>query len=163
MNRINAWITFSALTAVLVILDLLLKNWAQSNLQGEPRRVLIPGVLGLTYFENPGAAFGFLANVAWGRTALTILVIVLLIGMIWYYWRMPYDRKSWFVRVPIIFIFAGGLGNLIDRVALGAVRDMLEFLFISFAIFNLADVFVTGGIFVFLFFSAVIYKDVPYL
>ena len=43
-------------------------------------------------------------------------------------------------------IFAGGAGNLFDRLTLGAVRDMLEFLFMNFAIFNLADVFVVSGI-----------------
>jgi len=165
------WATFTVVSAVLVALDVLLKvwsegwaqEWVQEGFQGRPQRVVIPGVLGLTYHENPGAAFGLLAGAAWGRTLLTVVVILLLGAMLWYYWRMPLERRSWFIRVPLIFVFAGGLGNLIDRVAIGVVRDMLEFLFINFAIFNLADVFVTGGIFAILFFSLVIYRDFPYL
>jgi len=163
MSKPGVWATFIASSAVLVALDLLLKVWAQANLMGQPPREIIPGILGLTYYKNPGAAFGFLANATWGRAVLTVVVIILLIAIILYYWKIPLERRGWFVRVPLIFVFAGGLGNLIDRIAIGAVRDMLEFLFINFAIFNLADVFVTGGIFTLLFFNLVVFKDFPYL
>jgi len=132
---------------VLLALDLILKVWAQNNLSPFVTREFIPGFLGLTYLRNTGAAFGFLAEADWGRWVLTIVKIILMAGLLWYYWRLPVDRKFWLLRVPIIFIVAGGIGNLWDRITLGYVRDMLAFGFINFPIFNLADVWVVIGCF----------------
>lgn len=133
-------------SGVMITLDQLLKIWSSSNLANQPPRVLINGILGLTYFHNTGAAFGFLGGQAWGRWVLTVVVILLLVTVVWYYFRLPATRKMWLIRVPLLFVFAGGMGNLIDRVRLGYVVDMLEFLFIRFAVFNLADVFIVSGI-----------------
>ena len=124
--------------------------------------MLVEGFLGLTYFHNTGAAFGLLGNFTWGRWALTAFVILALMGIIWYFNRLPSEKKMWLLRVPLVLIFAGGLGNLIDRVRLGFVVDMLEFLFINFAIFNLADVFVTTGIFLLIPVSLYMGKDMPW-
>jgi len=147
--------------AVLVAADLLLKIWAADNMAGEPVRTLVPGVLGLTYLRNTGAAFGFLANADWGRWVLTVVKIVLMAGLLWYYNRLPLERRFWLMRVPIILIFAGGIGNLWDRVLLGYVRDMLMFLFVRFPIFNLADVFVVVGCFMGAFVMLFVVKDFP--
>ena len=143
--------------------DLWLKHWAAVNLQNQPPRDVVPGLLGLTYLENPGAAFGLFSGFAWGRVVLSIVSIILMIGILWYYSRIPTEKRFWFVRVPLILIFAGGVGNLIDRLALGAVRDMLQFLFIEFPIFNLADVYVTTGAFSLIFVTLFVVKDAPYL
>jgi len=129
----------------MVALDQWLKIWSSANLAGNEPRVLVRGVLGLTYFHNTGAAFGFLGGVGWGRWVLTLLVSALLALVAWYYFKLPNERRMWLVRVPLLLIFGGGLGNLIDRVRLGYVVDMIEFLFMRFAIFNLADIFVTVG------------------
>ena len=162
-KKATVWIVFCAVAVVLIILDLLLKHWAEANLMGQPSRVLINGILGLTYHENPGVAFGLLSDFGWGRWVITVINIFLMLGLLWYYHQMSSGKKFWFVRVPLILIFAGGVGNLIDRIALGIVRDMLEFLFVRFAIFNLADVYVTVGAFSFLFFALFVVKDIPYI
>jgi len=159
MNRIKAWLIFVIGAGVLVALDLWLKSWAQSNLQGGLPRDFIPGILGLTYYENPGAAFGFLGGFEWSQWILSAVKIVILLVLLWYYNRLPMEKKYWLTRVPLILIFAGGVGNLIDRVSLGVVRDMLEFLFMNFAIFNLADVFVVAGVFSLLIFEIFVVKD----
>ena len=161
MSRLKTWTIFGLSVAILIALDLWLKHWAAANLPGEPR-TLIPGFLGLRYLENPGAAFGFLAGTDSGRWILTTLNLVILGGLLWYYNRLPLEKRLWWMRVPIIFVVAGGIGNLIDRIALGIVRDMLEFQFISFPIFNLADVYVTGGVFALIFVVLFIVKDVPF-
>jgi len=164
MNKkrlVNLGILLAA-TAVLLGLDLLLKSWAVDNLMGQPERVLVPGLLGLTFTRNAGAAFGLLGNFEWGRWVLTILKIALMFGLLWYYHcRIPLEKRFWAVRIPAILIFAGGLGNLFDRIIFGYVRDMLAFLFINFPIFNLADVYVVAGCFLGAFVMMFVVKDFP--
>jgi len=162
MRKLWIWITFVVVAGVLLALDLWLKSWSGANLMNQPPRVLVSGFLRLTYFENSGAAFGFLAGAGWGRWFLTIFNIVVLLGLLWYYNKLPLERKFWLMRVPLILIFAGGIGNLFDRIYLGVVRDMLEFLFINFAIFNLADVWVVVGVFSLLFVVLFVIRDFPF-
>ncbi|MCL2604382.1 MAG: signal peptidase II [Defluviitaleaceae bacterium] len=161
-NSFISWAVFCMGAGTLIFLDQLLKLWSTENLADSPPRALLNDILGLTYFHNTGAAFGFLADFSWGRWAITALVIVLLATVMWYYWRLPLFNKMWFARVPLIFIFAGGIGNLIDRFRLGYVVDMLEFLFIDFAIFNLADVYVTVGAFTVVAAIILLGKDAPW-
>jgi signal peptidase II len=139
------WFAFLFMNAGLIAIDQLLKAWSSANLEGQGRRIILDGLLGMRYFHNAGAAFGFLADFEWGRWVLIGVVTLLLLGVAWCYFILPNQQRCWWVRIPLIFIFAGGLGNLIDRIRLGYVVDMLEFLFVRFAIFNLADVFVTVG------------------
>ena len=102
---------------------------------------LIPGFLGLTYVQNTGAAFSALEGARW----LFILVFALLTaGLIYEYFRkrMPFTTLE---RWCIAAIYGGGLGNIIDRVRLGYVVDMIETEFIRFPVFNVADCFITCG------------------
>jgi len=144
--------------ALLVFLDQLLKLWAISNLQGQPSRRFIPGVLRLTYLENTGAAFGVFSNFG---GVLTVVKIILILAMLAYFIYLPVETKLIKLRVPLILIIAGGIGNLLDRLRLGHVVDMLEFAFMRFPVFNLADVFVTVGIFLFAFLVLFVVKDAP--
>jgi len=148
---------------VLVLMDLLLKLWAARNLMGQPGFSLLPGILRLTYLENPGVAFGMFANAAWSQWVFSGLKIVVIAGIVWFYYRrLSFDMpRQWAVRVPLILIMAGGFGNLIDRLTLGHVRDMLVFEFIRFPVFNLADVYVVVGCFALAFVSLFIVKDFP--
>ena len=156
------WIILFTASFILIALDLWFKQWAVANLRGQPDITVIKGVLGLTYVENPGALFGFLKNLEAARWILSALKVVILGGLLWYYNRLPNDKRFWLVRVPMILIFAGGAGNLVDRVINeGKVRDMLDFLFMNFAVFNLADVYVTVGVFCLIFVSLFIVKDIP--
>ncbi|MCL2049036.1 MAG: signal peptidase II [Defluviitaleaceae bacterium] len=141
------WLIFILSSLILVTLDLLLKSWAAASLRGQPDVVLLKGLLGLTYVENNGALFGFMSSSPFARWPLAIVKIAILGGILWYYHFLPAQRRLWIMRAPIILVFAGGLGNLVDRVAFGYVRDMFDFLFMNFAIFNLADVYVTVGVF----------------
>jgi signal peptidase II len=156
------WAGFAVPIIALLALDLWLKAWAAATLPGEPR-VLIEGFLGLRYHRNSGVAFGFLANWDYGRWVIVIVNVLMMGALIWYYAKLPHQRRYWLLRVPMILIVAGGFGNIIDRVWLGYVRDMLEFLFINFAIFNLADVFIVAGVFSAAFVLLFVIKDAPYL
>jgi len=158
-GKISAFL--GILIAILVFLDLRLKEWAYINLSGPPRdsRILIDRFLGLTYHRNHGAAFGFLGDAGWSQWFLVVVKVVILIMILIYEFKMPKEKKYWLLRIPLALIFAGGLGNLIDRFWLGYVRDMMEFLFINFPIFNLADVYVVTGVFSFLVFELFIVKS----
>ena len=163
MSKAASWAAFALSAALLVALDLLLKGWAYANLIGQPGRVLVPGVLGLTYLENPGAAFGLLAGFRHSPVLLAALSSLLMAAVVWYYHVLPGERRFLPVRAALILIFAGGVGNNVDRISRGAVRDMLEILFVRFPIFNLADVYVTLGTCAFVFLTMFVVKDAPYL
>lgn len=160
-NRIITWGILFCSVAVLLALDLIVKNFAVLHLMDEPRRVLVSGVLGLTFVRNAGAAFGIFANFDWGRWLLIVVKIGLILGLLWYYNRLPLEKRFWALRIPMILILAGGLGNLYDRIVLGYVRDMLEFLFFSFPIFNIADIFVVVGCIMGAFVMVFVVKDLP--
>lgn len=127
------------LSAALFAADYFSKRWAESFLKGSERRVLIPGVLGLRYAENTGAAFSALS----GATVFLSLVSVAVCIAVAVY--MVIRSQKWFMQLPLSMILAGGLGNLIDRVTCGFVIDYFELLFVRFAIFNLADIYITVG------------------
>jgi len=135
----NLWIAFS-IVSVIVIIDQITKYYAVLYLVGDAAYTLIPGVLSLRYHENPGAAWGMLADQRWVFMLISSLAIVGIIGyLIW-------NRKE---KLPPLFLVSlamfvgGGIGNMIDRVVLGYVIDFFRFDFIDFPIFNVADSFIT--------------------
>jgi len=142
-------------------LDQLVKLWAIADLQGMPERPLIRGFLHLIYVENTGAAFGFLAGFAGAQVLLTVVKLVVMAAAIWYFVKLPRDARFDFVRIPLVMIVAGGVGNLIDRVRLGFVVDMFAFRFINFPVFNVADIYVTVGVFILFFVVMFVVKDAP--
>ena len=101
----------------------------------------IPGLLQLTYVKNTGAAFSSFEGQQW----LFALIFAVFTGMILY----EYYKKSVgflpFERWCIAAIYGGGLGNMIDRVRMGYVVDMIETTFMEFPVFNVADCFITCG------------------
>jgi len=162
-NRTFQWLALIVVVAILLILDLWLKSWATNNLQGiREHQILIPRFLGLTYHRNTGAAFGFLSGFDSGRWILTIVKIIIISGLLWFYNKIPRaDNQYWCIRLPIILIIAGGLGNLVDRIMFGYVRDMLAFQFVNFPIFNLADIYVVVGCIAGIIVMLFVVKDFP--
>ena len=102
---------------------------------------VLPGVVGLTYVQNDGAAWSSFSGMQW----LFILIFALFtVGIVWEYRKkaLGFTRFEWWC---IAAIYGGGLGNIIDRVRFGYVVDMIETQFISFPIFNVADCFICCG------------------
>ncbi|MDR0293008.1 MAG: signal peptidase II [Oscillospiraceae bacterium] len=99
----------------------------------------IPGV-DLTYAENTGAAFSILGSARWFLAATSALAAAAIVFAV---------CKGWVRRplgiISISCVLGGAVGNLIDRLWRGTVIDMFEFTFVRFAIFNVADVFITAG------------------
>ena len=102
---------------------------------------VLPGLVGLTYVRNYGAAFSSFQGMQW-LFALIFLVFTVLV--VWEYRKkaMPFTK---FERWCIVAIYGGGLGNMIDRLRLGYVVDMIETQFIEFPVFNVADCFIPCG------------------
>ena len=101
----------------------------------------LPGLLQLTYVQNTGAAFSSFEGQQW---LFAIIFLVFTIGVIWEFRKNTMGFTP-FERWCIVAIYGGGLGNMIDRVRLGYVVDMIETTFITFPVFNVADCFITCG------------------
>ncbi len=128
-----------------VVLDQLTKLWAVDTLIGNPIEV-IPGIINFTYAENTGAAFGMFQDATW---ILAIVSFVLAVVMLIFLFKTmnTYGKRRYgkMYIISLSMIISGALGNLIDRVFLGYVVDFLQFDFISFPVFNVADSFVSVG------------------
>jgi len=127
----------------IVIFDQLMKVAAANVLTALPGHtyVFIPGFASFTYVQNTGAAFSLFAN---ATLVLTILSIVLVVALFVVLYKTKKVR-SLLLKMSLMFIIGGAIGNMIDRIFLGFVRDMIEFTFVKFAIFNVADSFVSIG------------------
>lgn len=133
--------------SVLVFADQAIKIWASAVLAPVGSMPLIPHVIELRFCLNEGAAFSLFS----GRQGLLIAVTsAALLAVAWYlFFKCRGPAMRW-ERVAMILILAGGLGNLIDRVANQCVVDYLNFLFIEYPIFNFADICVCGGVILFI-------------
>lgn len=132
---------FALVAAAVVALDQLSKVAARSALvPGEPV-TLVPGVMDLSLVYNTGAAFSLGEG---GGPLFVVLAAAILVAGLVVAWR----RAD--VPLPLLLAVAavagGGVGNAIDRVALGAVTDFFKTTFVDFAVFNVADIFVTCGV-----------------
>ena len=137
---------FGPLVSVLIlaVLDQISKYLASVNLMFREDVVIIKNILSLTYHENAGAAFGLFQG---GRWFFLVFATIIVIAIGYYYIRLPEGKVYSYIRFFLILILAGALGNSTDRLINGYVVDFLQFEFIRFPIFNLADVFVVCGTF----------------
>ncbi len=135
------YIVYSAIILGGIFLDQLTKWLAVKFLLPLGRSVpLIEGVLQLTYVENTGAAFGMLKEHRW---VFIVISTIAIIGITAYLYLGHAPTK--FTAVSLAIIISGGIGNMIDRIALGYVVDFIDFCLINFAVFNGADSFVCVG------------------
>ena len=117
---------------------------------------LIDGVFELRYLENRGAAFGMLQNQQTFFLIVTILTLILITIL---YIRMPHTKRFLPLRICLVSIVAGAIGNMIDRVTLKYVVDFFYFKLIDFPIFNVADIFATCASILLILLLFVYYKE----
>lgn len=127
--------------AVIAAADQFTKYLTVANIPLHTQVEVLPGVVGLTYVKNYGAAFSSFQGMQW---LFALIFIVFTAAIIWEYRKrsMPLTKFEWWC---IAAIYGGGLGNMIDRLRLGYVVDMIETRFIEFPVFNVADCFITCG------------------
>ena len=136
-----AFLKYLLAAAGIVAADQVTKYITVANLELHQRVDWIPGVLGFTYVRNTGAAFSSFQGQQW---LFALLFAVLTVLIIWEGVKKTMGFTA-FERWCIAAVWAGGLGNMIDRVRLGYVVDMIETRFMNFPVFNVADIFITCG------------------
>lgn len=130
------------LIGALIGLDQFTKYIAVQNLKPQGTMSIIENIFSFTFVENRGAAFGIFQ----GRTLFLLMVsVAIILGIIYFYIKLPNNRLYNFVRFSLVLILSGAIGNLIDRVRQGYVIDFLHATFIDFPVFNLADIYVVVG------------------
>lgn len=102
---------------------------------------VIPHLIHLTYVENRGAAFGLFP----GRQPVFVITSAMVLFVIAAFWRRA-RPVQWPVIIALALVSAGAIGNLIDRLFMGYVTDFLEFGFMSFPVFNVADMCIVIGV-----------------
>lgn len=125
---------------LLILFDQWTKSLAVAHLMNQEPFVIIDGVFQLRYLENRGAAFGMMQG---QQTFFVIMATVAVLAIIYIYFKLPWQKRFHLLRTVGLFIAAGAIGNLIDRVMLGYVVDFFYFELIDFPIFNVADIYVT--------------------
>lgn len=155
-NRIGHYISAMALAVLGVMLDQYTKYLAITRLKEQPPFVILKNVFELQYLENRGAAFGMLQN---QQFFFFISVVIISIVIIWFYARVPMNRRFLPLRLCSVFIMAGAVGNCIDRVTQRFVVDFFYFKLIDFPIFNVADIYVTVAAFLLVFLMFFYYKE----
>ena len=141
--------------AGITALDQWTKALTLRNIPLYGRVPVIDGLFHFTYVQNTGAAFSSFEGMQW------LFALIFAVFTVWLLWefsgkRLPFKPLD---RALIVAIYAGGLGNMIDRLRLGFVVDMIEVEFINFPVFNVADCFITCGCFAMIFSLFFINKD----
>lgn len=132
-----------------IVLDRITKIYASSNFLQNP----IKGkLINLVYVENRGAAFGILQD----RRIFFIILTLVVVAYLLYYFIRNINTNPKMLNLALSLIISGALGNFYDRLFHGYVVDFIEFSFINFPVFNIADILVTLGsilLIVFILFS----------
>ncbi|EHJ55701.1 lipoprotein signal peptidase [Streptococcus urinalis FB127-CNA-2] len=136
------YLKWFVLVSLLIILDQISKLWIVEHIALNKIKTVIPNIVSLTYLRNYGAAFSILQNQQWLFSLITIVVITAAI-----YYLIKQKNASLWMKLALILIISGGIGNFIDRLRLGYVVDMVHLDFINFAIFNVADSYLSIGVF----------------
>ena len=127
--------------AIAVALDQITKAMTVASIPLYTRIPFLDGVFHFTYIQNTGAAFSSFPGQQW---LFALIFAIFTVLMVYELWKNTMGFKP-FERWCLVTIWAGGLGNMIDRVRLGYVVDMIEVEFIRFPVFNVADCYITCG------------------
>lgn len=150
------WLIPAIAAVILIGLDQATKYMALVNLKPIGSMVVVDKFLDLTFVENRGVAFGMFSGQRWFILLLTGVITVVLV---YYYMKLPKTREYKFVRMSMVLIFAGAIGNMIDRVYRGYVVDFFEFTFFQWPVFNVADIYVVIGVLILAFLILFVIKD----
>ena len=139
-SRIKNPVLWILISLAVVSLDQISKYLAVVYLQPLGSVPFIKNLLDFTFVVNRGAAFGILSDHRWVYISISILAILAMICILLFY-----AERTVFLEIAVALMLGGGIGNMIDRLLLGYVIDFLEFPFVNFAIFNIADSCVCVG------------------
>ena len=121
-------------------IDQLTKAIVRANMNVGDTIPVIEDVFHFTYIRNEGAAFGMLSQHRWVFMTLSVIALVALSVYLF-----KFCEEGLFTKIGIALIIGGGIGNMIDRICLKYVVDMIDCRFIDFYVFNFADCCVCVG------------------
>ena len=127
---------------ILLIIDQYSKFIVHGTLYVGDTIPIIDNFFNLTYVQNRGVAFGLFQ----GKIDIVSILALVAIGLILFYFCKNFKKTSFLERIAYTMIFAGAIGNMIDRLFRGFVIDMLDFRGIWSFIFNFADVWINIGV-----------------
>ncbi len=131
---------YVVVAALIAIADRLVKYFIEKNLEPGETVQFLKGVMDITYLKNDGAAFSMMQGMRWVLAAVTVAAVAaIFIAIFKKVIKSPVEIWS------LTAVAGGAVGNLIDRVRCGYVVDMFKVTFVNFAVFNLADCFITVG------------------
>jgi len=156
MNNSKKMLVINYIIMVLAVaLDQITKLLIEA-LKDKPDIDVVHGVFSFTYVENRGAAFGMMH----GQRVFFVIIAIVVFAVISYVLvKVPNEKKYIKLEVVLSFIVAGAIGNMVDRFFLGYVRDFIYFYCIDFAVFNVADIYITCGTAILVILILWVYKD----
>ena len=129
--------------ALFIVSDRLTKYLAVKYLMPIGSAKVLDGIFNLTYVENKGVAFGLFQNMHNIIVPVNILIVALCV----YFMIKALKNNKKLFAFSLVLIISGAIGNIIDKICYGYVVDFLEFAFINFPVFNVADICVCIGAF----------------
>ncbi|HSH36177.1 signal peptidase II [Schnuerera sp.] len=128
----------------IVILDQVSKFAAIKYLKGHSPYIIVENLFQLCYVENYGAAFGILQN---RKIFFVIVTFIVIISIVFFLVRYNHSINKP-LKIGLVMLLAGAIGNLIDRIRFGYVVDFISFKLAGsydFPVFNVADIFIVAG------------------
>ena len=141
---------------LLVLLDQWTKVLAVRHLMNTDGITLIPKVFRLYYLENRGSAFGLMQN---QKVFLVFFTVIILAVLTFFYRKIPDTGRMMSLKIAAVLIYAGAIGNFIDRIRQSYVVDFFYFELIDFPVFNVADIYVTTAAIALIILVIFYYKD----
>lgn len=161
MAEKQKYIRLIIIAGLVVILDQITKEIIMQTMPVSRSLSVIPGFFNLTHVQNPGGAFGFLAQQSnLVRKFVFIFISLIAAGLVlWFYQKTP--KPYPFLAAGFALIFGGAVGNLIDRIRFGRVVDFLDVYVGAYhwPAFNVADSAITIGIGIFVF--HLLFREIP--
>jgi signal peptidase II len=157
----NKYIRLAVFGGCVVIVDQITKLLILKYLPFNQNIGVISGFFDIVHINNPGGAFGLLANLSpqW-RTIIFLFISSLAVGLIFYFYIKTPQSHPW-LAAGFALIFGGAIGNLIDRLRFGYVIDFLDFYIAKYhwPAFNIADSAITVGLAIFVI--HIVFKKMP--
>ena len=150
---------YGLFVALILVVDQITKFFVVDRIPLSSQVKAIPGLFHFTYVQNTGAAFSSFEGMRWMFVGIFVLLTA---ALLFEYFKKPMGFTE-FERFCLAAVYGGALGNVIDRIRLGYVVDMVCLDFMDFPVFNVADCFITCGSLLLLvhlvFFNKAFWKD----
>lgn len=141
-------VLFFLIAVIVIAADQASKTWIRSYPEGAI--IFRSPALRIIHGQNTGAVFGTFQGFAPALTFITAIIIIVLLVVVFVYWRRSYLFNNVFAQTAVSLYVGGAVGNLLDRIMFGSVTDFIDFSFYPWA-FNVADAAMTTAVIMFIF------------